>query len=78
MEVINIIDFRKFSRSVNDNLVIAQPDRKGFALTSFIIGIAGLVTMLIPIINIPAQISGLIFGILGRKSSKKSYFRNYA
>jgi len=60
-------------------------DRKGSATTSLVLGIVGMLILLIPIVKINgsqaiawnifgllAQIVGLILGILGIKSSKRT------
>jgi polyferredoxin len=68
-----------------DNNVKITSDRKGLATTSLVLGIIGIVILLFPIVKINGsqvpvwnisgllfQIVGLIFGILGIKSSKRT------
>ena len=68
-----------------DNNIQKISDRKGLATTSLVLGIIGIVILLFPIVKINGsqvtvwnisgllfQIVGLIFGILGIKSSKRT------
>ena len=56
---------------INEITINTISDKKGKALTSFILGIVSTVAWFIPIIGAPVTIVGLIMGILGRKSSRK-------
>ena len=46
-------------------------DKKGQAITSFVLGLFGIIAWFIPIFGLPVTIVGLIMGIKGRKSSKR-------
>jgi hypothetical protein len=52
---------------------VAAPttDRKGFALASLIIGIAGFLLACLAYLNFIPALLGIIFGVLGLKSSRK-------
>lgn len=61
-----------------DDLISPPPleDKKGKALVSFAIGIAGIILSFfkyVNLINIPMQIIALVLGIFGLKSSKKVF-----
>ena len=47
-------------------------DRKGLAIASLVIGIVNLCAWLVPICGGPLAIVGMLLGILGLKSSKKT------
>jgi RNA polymerase subunit RPABC4/transcription elongation factor Spt4 len=46
-------------------------DKKGFAITSLVLGIVGCIAWLLPLLGYPVTILGLIMGVVGYKSSKK-------
>jgi hypothetical protein len=47
-------------------------DKSGHATASLVLGIIGLIAWFIPLLGFPVTIVGLIFGVLGQKSSKKT------
>ena len=47
-------------------------DKSGHATASLVLGIIGLIAWFIPLLGFPVTIVGLIFGVLGQKSSKKA------
>ena len=55
------------------NEVYSQPveEKKGFSLTSMILGIAGFLAWCIPLVGFPVCITGLILGIIGIKKGGK-------
>ncbi len=49
-----------------------QPQiKQGKPVTALVLGIIGMIAWIIPIIGLPIQITGLVFGIKARNSSKK-------
>ena len=46
--------------------VVAE-ERKGFSIASLVLGLSGLILWLLPILGLPATITGLILGIIGKK-----------
>src|SRR5574344_1460364 len=46
-------------------------DKRGFATTSFVLGLIGIIAWIIPLFGFPITIIGLIFGIKGSKSTRK-------
>lgn len=46
-------------------------NRKGFSITSMVLGIVSLVMWCITYVSVPAAIVGLILGIIGRKRAGK-------
>jgi len=49
-----------------------QPQPKqGKPVTALVLGIVGMIAWLIPIIGLPVQITGLVFGIKALKSPKR-------
>ena len=48
-------------------------DEKSKAKASFVLGIIGMITWFIPIIGLPIQVTGLVLGIKGWKSSKQTF-----
>lgn len=60
--------------NINENVTnnnSVTKDRKGFAIAALVLGIVAIVLSCLWYISIPCGILALIFGILGRKSSKK-------
>lgn len=51
--------------------IITEKQHTGKALASMILGIISLITWLIPLFGFPTSITGLILGIIGRKSENK-------
>jgi hypothetical protein len=49
-----------------------QSDRSGFAIASLIVGIINLCAWIIPLCGCPTAIIGIVLGILGLQSSKKT------
>ena len=49
---------------------VVQRDQSGKAVTSLVLGIAGLVTWIVPLFGLPITIVGLIMGVKGRNSQK--------
>ncbi len=47
-------------------------DKSGLAIASFVLGILGFIAWCLPIIGFPVQITGLVLGIMGANSSKRS------
>jgi len=47
-------------------------DKKGLAITGFVLGIVSMCAWLIPLCGVPVTIVGLILSILGIKSSKRT------
>lgn len=58
---------------MENEALIESKDNKGIALASFILGLVGIVAWIIPFSGLPVTITGFIMGILGRKSSRKSF-----
>lgn len=54
-----------------DQVTELQKDRKGLALASLVLGLVGIILWIIPIFAYLGCIPGLVFGILGRKSTKR-------
>ncbi len=48
-----------------------EPDRKGLAIASLVIGIINLLAWCLPICGGPLAIAGIILGIFGLKSSSR-------
>lgn len=46
-------------------------DRSGRAIAALVLGIAGILVSLVPVIGLPLQIIGLILGIQSRASAKR-------
>lgn len=61
------------NNNINENVTnnSAIKDKKGFAIAALVLGIVAIVLSCLWYISIPCGILALIFGILGRKSSKK-------
>lgn len=53
----------------NNNSI--QKDKKGFAIAALVLGIIAIILCCLWYVAIPCGILALIFGILGRKSSKR-------
>lgn len=51
---------------------VQEKDNKGKALASFILGWVSILAWCIPLFGLPVTIVGLVLGILGRKSSRKT------
>lgn len=52
---------------------VAEPDQKaGLAIAGLVMGIISLVASLLPLCGFPLAIGGLVFSILGRKSSRRT------
>lgn len=62
------------NNNINENVTnnnSVTKDRKGFAIAALVLGIVAIVLSCLWYISIPCGILALIFGILGRMSSKK-------
>jgi len=55
---------------MNENINTGAKDQKNKAVWSLALGIFGLVAWLLPILGLPVQIVGLVFGIKSINSSK--------
>jgi MFS family permease len=63
----------KFRRiKIMDETYVQVKDNKGKALASLILGAVSVVAWLIPLFGLPVTIVGLVMGILGRNSTRKS------
>lgn len=67
---LNNISQQGVSNSINEPVKQDQK-RDGMSITSLILGIIGLLAWFFPVCGFPTTIVGLIFGILGLKSSKR-------
>ncbi len=64
------------SNEQGDTVPFSEPENQqkksdGMSVASLVLGIIGLVAWFFPICGFPTTIVGLVFGILGLKSSKK-------
>jgi len=49
----------------------SEPDHKGLAIASLVVGILGICAWIIPLCGFPMSIASLILGFFGLKSSSK-------
>lgn len=48
-----------------------KKDNSGLAITSFVLGLVGLITWLVPICGFPMNLLGVIFGAMSLKSQQR-------
>lgn len=53
-------------------VIPAKPDKPGLAIAALVLGILSLCAWLFPICGFPIAIAGVILGILGLKTSRRS------